>query len=57
MKTFIVDNSHSTVKIFVILSVDQLVRTVIVSQLEISHVSNGPRAKTNTDVVDLLKWL
>ena len=40
------------VKIVVILSVAQLVRIVIFSQLEISHVLNGPTVK-NTDIEDL----
>ena len=37
------------VKIVVILSVAQLVRIVIFSQLEISHVLNGPTAKMTLD--------
>ena len=36
-------------KIVVILSVAQLVRIVIFSQLEISHVLNGPTAKMTLD--------
>ena len=39
-------------KIVVILSLAQLVTTVIFSQLEISHVLNGPTVK-NTDIEDL----